>query len=231
MDKPEKQVALVTGGNRGIGLALTELLSARGDRVVVACRQSSSDLDALVSDSNRQVSVISEIDVRSPDPLLSQVRELGIDSLDVLINNAGLLRRDRLGALNYDQIIEQFMVNTLGPLKVVETCLPLLKAGSKVANVTSRMGSIDDNTSGGMYGYRSSKAALNMASVSLARDLAAKKIAVTVLHPGYVRTGMTGYNGLIDTDESARGLIQRIDDLTLQTSGTFWHANGEQLPW
>ena len=222
---------LITGGNRGIGLALTELLSARGDRVVVACRQSSSDLDALVSDSNRQVSVISEIDVRSPDPLLSQVRELGIDSLDVLINNAGLLRRDRLGALNYDQIIEQFMVNTLGPLKVVETCLPLLKAGSKVANVTSRMGSIDDNTSGGMYGYRSSKAALNMASVSLARDLAAKKIAVTVLHPGYVRTGMTGYNGLIDTDQSARGLIQRIDDLTLQTSGTFWHANGEQLPW
>ena len=224
-------IVLITGGNRGIGLALTELLSARGDRVVVACRQSSSDLDALVLDSNRQVSVISEIDVRSPDPLLSKVRELGIDSLDVLINNAGLLRRDRLGALNYDQIIEQFMVNTIGPLKVVETCLPLLKAGSKVANVTSRMGSIDDNTSGGMYGYRSSKAALNMASVSLARDLAAKKIAVTVLHPGYVRTGMTGYNGLIDTDQSARGLIQRIDDLTLQTSGTFWHANGEQLPW
>lgn len=222
---------LITGGNRGIGLALTEQLSARGDRIIVACRQSSPELDALVADPNRQVSVISEVDVRAPDQLLNQLRELGIDSLHVLINNAGLLRRDRLGTIDYEQMIEQFMVNTLGPLKVIEACLPLLKVGSKIANVTSRMGSIEDNTSGGMYGYRMSKAALNMASMSLARDLAAKKVAVTVLHPGYVRTGMTRYNGLIDTDESARGLIQRIDDLTLQTSGTFWHTNGEQLPW
>lgn len=222
---------LITGGNRGIGLALTKQLSARGDQILVACRQASPELQALVDDASSQVRIIEGIDVKAPKQLLAKIQGLGVNSLDVLINNAGLLRRDQLGALNYEYIEEQFMVNTIGPLKIVETCLPLLKAGSKIANVSSRMGSIADNTSGGMYGYRTSKAALNMVSVSLAKDLEPKGIAVIVLHPGYVRTAMTGNNGLINTDESARGLIQQIDKLTPQTSGTFWHTNGEELPW
>jgi NAD(P)-dependent dehydrogenase (short-subunit alcohol dehydrogenase family) len=100
-----------------------------------------------------------------------------------------------------------------------------------VAIVTSRMGSIEDNTSGGRYGYRMSKCAVNMAGRSLAHDLKDAGVAVAILHPGFVRTDMTGHQGLVDPPESAAGLIARIDELTLETSGGFWHANGERLPW
>ena len=93
------------------------------------------------------------------------------------------------------------------------------------------MGSIADNDSGGSYGYRMSKAALNSAGVSLAKDLHPHGIAVAILHPGYVRTEMTGNSGLIDVDESVTGLLKRIDELSLENSGTFWHTNGEVLPW
>ena len=221
---------LITGGNRGIGLALTEQLSAReATRVLVACRQASDELNALASSA--QVEVIEGVDVREPSAITEQLSARGVTTLDLLINNAGVLTRESLGSVDYDQMRFQFEVNTLGPLKVVEACLPLLSSGSKIANISSRMGSIADNTSGGMYGYRASKAALNMVGVSLARDLAAQGVAVATLHPGFVRTGMTGGRGLIETDESARGLIARIDALSLETSGGFWHSNGDELPW
>jgi NAD(P)-dependent dehydrogenase (short-subunit alcohol dehydrogenase family) len=103
--------------------------------------------------------------------------------------------------------------------------------GTKIGIVTSRMGSIADNTSGSRYGYRMSKAAVNMAGVSLSRDLAERGVAVALLHPGYVRTGMTGGHGLVDADEAAGGLLARMDALSMDTSGTFWHAQGEVLPW
>ena len=225
------QTVLITGGNRGIGLALTQQLSQRGDRVIVACRQASEALRSLTTNSPSTVHIIEDLDVRSPERLGQELKNLGINKLDLLINNAGLLARDSIKHLNYEQIQAQFEINTLGPLKVTEACLEFLSKGSKIANVSSRMGSISDNSSGGMYGYRISKAALNMASMSLAKDLAPQGIAVIILHPGYVRTGMTGHNGLIDTDESAQGLIQRIDELSLETSGQFWHTNGEALPW
>lgn len=227
----DTQTVLITGGNRGIGLALTQQLSQRGDRVIVACRQASEALRSLATHSPSPVHIIEDLDVRSPERLNQELQGLGINKLDLLINNAGLLARDSIKQLNYEQIQAQFEINTLGPLKVTEACLEFLSKGSKIANVSSRMGSISDNSSGGMYGYRISKAALNMASMSLAKDLAPQGIAVIILHPGYVRTGMTGHNGLIDTDESAQGLIQRIDELSLETSGQFWHTNGEALPW
>ncbi|MGC4094116.1 MAG: SDR family NAD(P)-dependent oxidoreductase [Polyangiaceae bacterium] len=108
---------------------------------------------------------------------------------------------------------------------------PRLASGAKVALITSRMGSIADNTSGAYYGYRMSKAALNMAGASLAHDLLHQGVAIAIFHPGFVRTEMTGNNGGIDPKEAARGLLERIDELTLETSGSFWHMNGEQLPW
>ena len=105
------------------------------------------------------------------------------------------------------------------------------RKGAKVALVTSRMGSIDDNSSGGAYGYRMSKAALNMAGKSLAVDLRARGVAVAILHPGMVKTDMIGGNGQVEPADAAKGLLARIDDLTLATSGAFWHMNGERLPW
>ena len=151
--------------------------------------------------------------------------------LDCLIANAGILRGDSLEALDWDSVQEQIEVNALGPLRTVKALLPNLAQGAKLALITSRMGSIADNSSGGYYGYRMSKAALNAAGVSLARDLAPKKIAVAILHPGYVRTDMTGNHGNVTPEEAAKQLLARIDALTVQSSGTFWHANGEVLPW
>jgi NAD(P)-dependent dehydrogenase (short-subunit alcohol dehydrogenase family) len=106
-----------------------------------------------------------------------------------------------------------------------------MPSGSKIAVITSRMGSIGDNTSGGSYGYRMSKAAANMAGVSLARDLRSKGISVAMIHPGFVKTDMTGQGGKVAPADAARGVIARIDALGLETSGGFWHASGERLPW
>ena len=136
-----------------------------------------------------------------------------------------------LDELDLESARRQFEVNALGPLRVTQSLLHALKDGAKIALVTSRMGSIADNDSGGSYGYRMSKAALNAAGVSLAKDLRERGIAVAILHPGYVRTDMTGQSGLIDVDESVAGLLGRIDGLDLENSGSFWHTNGELLPW
>jgi NAD(P)-dependent dehydrogenase (short-subunit alcohol dehydrogenase family) len=155
---------------------------------------------------------------------------LGEQHLDVLINNAGILRADKLGELAYDDMIEQFRVNALGPLRVTETLLDNLGEGSKVIIITSRVGSIEDNTSGGYYGYRASKTAVNQIGTNLKHDLLPRGIAVARLHPGLVATDMTGGQGIAPAD-SARGLIQRIDGLDLQNSGAFWHAEGYVLPW
>lgn len=216
---------LVTGANRGIGLELCRQLSARGEVVIAACRRSSAELAEL------GLRVIEGLDVTDEASVGSLAAALEGQALDWLINNAGILTFESLGRLDFDAIRRQFEVNALGPLRVTAALLSNLSRGSKVAMITSRMGSVSDNTSGGSYGYRMSKAALNMASSSLARDLSPKGIAVAILHPGWVRTDMTGHNGLCDPPESASGLIARIDELTHESSGGFWHANGERLPW
>ena len=218
-------VAIVTGANRGIGLEFCRALTGLGYDVAALCRTPGDELTAL------GVTVISGIDVTSDDALGNFADSLENKSVDLLINNAGILESTSLENFDTESMSRQFEVNALGPLRVTHAFLETLKDGAKVALVTSRMGSIADNTSGGSYGYRMSKAALNAAGVSLAHDLADRKIAVAILHPGYVRTGMTGNSGLIDTDESVAGLLARIDELTPETSGTFWHTNGEVLPW
>jgi NAD(P)-dependent dehydrogenase (short-subunit alcohol dehydrogenase family) len=127
-------------------------------------------------------------------------------------------------------VLRQFEVNALAPLLLARALLPHLGAGSKLALISSRMGSIDDNGSGGYYGYRMSKVALNMAGRSLAIDLRPRGIAVAILHPGMVATRMVGFTG-IPPEEAARGLLARINELSPATSGQFFHANGELLPW
>ena len=217
--------ALVTGANRGIGLELARQLDERGDEVIAVCRSSSGELDGL------GVEVVEGVDVTSEASVRDLAGRLEGRALDVLVNNAGVLSKQTLDDLDFDGIRRQFEVNSLGPLRLTAALLPGLREGSKVAIVTSRMGSIEDNTSGGSYGYRMSKAAVNMAGRSLAEDLKGRGIAVVLLHPGFVRTGMTGGQGLIDPPESAAGLLQRIDELSMETTGTFRHANGERLPW
>jgi NAD(P)-dependent dehydrogenase (short-subunit alcohol dehydrogenase family) len=150
--------------------------------------------------------------------------------IDVLVNNAGILSEESLDDLDVERIRRQFEVNALGPLRVTQALLGNLGRGAKVAIITSRMGSVADNGSGGYYGYRMSKAAVNMAGMSLARDLRDRGITVLLLHPGMVATGMTGSRG-IPVAESAAGLIARIDSLGIADTGTFHHANGEPLPW
>jgi NAD(P)-dependent dehydrogenase (short-subunit alcohol dehydrogenase family) len=215
----------ITGANRGIGLELARQFKERGDDVIAACRTVSGGLAGL------GVRVIDDVDVTTDDGVGRLVEQLRGTTVDVLVNNAGLLTDESLDDLDFDRIRRQFEVNSLGPLRVTAALRHNLGAGSKVAIVTSRMGSIDDNTSGGRYGYRMSKAAVNMAGRSLAHDLRPDGVAVAILHPGFVRTDMTGHTGLVDPPESAAGLIARIDQLTLDTSGSFWHANGESLPW
>jgi len=215
----------ITGANRGIGLELARLFSERGDEVVAGCRTASDGLADL------GVRVVDGVDVTDDAAVERLVDSLNGAPVDILVNNAGLLSDESLDDLDFDRMRRQFEINSLGPLRVTAALRRNLGTGSKVAIVTSRMGSIEDNTSGGRYGYRMSKVAVNMAGRSLTHDLRPDGIAVVILHPGFVRTEMTGNTGLIDPPESAAGLIARIDELTLETSGEFRHANGELLPW
>jgi NAD(P)-dependent dehydrogenase (short-subunit alcohol dehydrogenase family) len=215
---------LITGCNRGIGLQLVSQLSDRGDTIIGVCRTPSDALSAL------DCRLISGIDVADGDSVASLKSELGDLKLDVLINNAGILIDDEFGSIDYTSMIRQYEVNALGPLRVTEALRDNLGEGSKVAIVSSRVGSIDDNGSGGHYGYRASKTAVNQIGRNLMHELRPGGIAVTLLHPGLVATDMTAGRG-VSPEDSAAGLIQRIDELTLETSGGFWHAEGYELPW
>lgn len=220
---------IITGANRGIGLALTRGYANLGHTVIALCRQASPAL--LATSAN----IISTIDLQDPatyQRLPELVKnELNGHPIDLLINNAGILFDESIDTLNEQQMMAQFQVNSLAPLLVSQCLLPAMKHGSKIAMITSRMGSMADNGSGGYYGYRMSKAALNAASVSLAYDLADAGIIVAILHPGFVQTDMVGGAGHITPDESAQALIQQIDDYQLANTGQFRHSNGETLPW
>lgn len=221
---------LVTGANRGIGLALCQLFAGRGDRVVAVCRRSSADLEQL----GGAAEIISDVDVTSDQAVRGLGQRLAGRRLDVLVLNAGILRSDAgIAGREFDlhAVEEQIAVNAIAPLRLARELVGNLGAGAKIALITSRMGSVADNSSGGYYGYRMSKAALNAMGMSLARDLADQQIAVTTLHPGFVRTDMTGKSGNVEPKDAARMLGERIDELTLATTGGFWHANGERLPW
>lgn len=218
---------VITGANRGIGLALARQFHQRGDHVIAVCRNTSDELDAL------GVQVESGIEVTDSDSLADLSNRLSDQKIDILINNAGVLRGSSFDQIEnqLDDYRLQFEVNSLSPLRVTQALSTHLNEPAKVAIVTSRMGSIADNTSGGAYAYRMSKAAVNSAGMSLAHELKPRGISVVLLHPGYVRTDMTDHSGHVDAEEAARGLIARIDEQTLEQTGRFVHASGEQLLW
>ena len=215
---------VVTGANRGLGLELCRLARDRGDDVIAVCRTTSPALEALGA------KVIDGIDVGTDEGATRLATAMGDRAIDLLINNAGILRGDSLDALDFDEMLDQYRVNALGPLRVTRALLANLHRGSKIGIVTSRVGSIGDNQSGNNYGYRMSKAAANMAGMNLHHDLVSRGIAVALLHPGLVGTDMTGGRG-VEPAQAARGLLARLDALDTGTSGTFWHADGHRLPW
>jgi len=216
---------LITGANRGIGLALCQQYKASGAEVIAVCRRTSTELLEL------GVEIIDSIELTSEQSVLKLAQALGARQIDLLINNAGILRSQSLDNLDFEIVSEQFQVNAVAPLRLVKKLMENLVEGSKIAMITSRMGSIEDNSSGSAYGYRMSKCALNAAGKSLAVDLKPKGIAVALLHPGYVQTEMVNFGGEISATVAAQRLVQRIEELSLQNSGTFWHSNGEVLPW
>ena len=227
-------VVLVTGADRGIGRALCLAYHGRGDTVIAACLSDSEELRAL------GVRVEPGVDVTSGEAVEGLAGRLAGTGtvLDFLINNAGIAERDALGALDYDAIRRQLEVNTLGPLRVTEALLDRLKPGSTAAFITSRIGSLGDNHSGGLYGYRISKCAANMVAVNLAHDLAKRGIAAVILHPGMVATAMTFDDERHEARpaaEAAAALIERIDRVGQAEPGAqpaFWHAPERTIiPW
>jgi NAD(P)-dependent dehydrogenase (short-subunit alcohol dehydrogenase family) len=222
---------LVVGADRGIANAACLLLQARGERVIAACMGQGEGF------GEGGVDTIGDIDVTSAEAVGNLVEALKTRrlQLDWLLHVAGVLGLDELGRIDYDDMRRQFEINTLGPLRVVEACTPFLGQGSKVGIVTSRVGSLSDNGSGGMYAYRVSKAGANMVSLNLHHDLSKRGIAVVALHPGMVATELTknypGNFNYIQPADAARGLIARMDELELSASGRFRHANGDNLPW
>ena len=224
---------VITGANKGIGLELVRhYLNQHHEcnHLYACCRTASEALTKLAENTPNQVQIIANINVAT-DCTQQLVTALSGISIDLLINNAGILRSDILGDIDYDSIRQQFEVNALAPLKITEALVPQLSKTAQVAMITSRMGSVADNTSGGRYGYRMAKAALNIASVSLAHDLASRGIIVSILHPGFVGTDMVGGHGDLTPKQAAEQLAERIAEATLETSGTFLHSNGTPLPW
>ncbi|WP_222565837.1 SDR family oxidoreductase [Novilysobacter antarcticus] len=222
------KTVLITGANRGIGLALARHFSARGDKVIAACRKSSDALET----TGAQVEA--GVDVTDDAALAGLAQRLGDTRLDVLVLNAGIMTREAFGEIHADgweDMRRQFEVNAMGPLRVAQALSGHLADDAKIGIITSRMGSMGDNGSGGRYGYRASKAAVNAIGKSLAVDMAPRGVAVFLLHPGFVATDMVGGNGEVSPEHAAAQLVERLDSLSLAQTGTFWHANGTELPW
>lgn len=216
---------VITGANRGIGLELSRHYQAEGWYVTGVCRESSPELETVATN------VIDGIDVTSQASVEQLVDALQGQTIDLLINNAGLMLNEILGHIDFDSLRLQMEINAFAPLRISEALLPNLPTGSKIANITSRMGLIADNESGGRYGYRASKAAFNALGRSLAIDLQERGIAVAQFHPGFVKTRMVNFGGFITPKEAVEGLSERIAALNLENAGSFWHSNGDELPW
>lgn len=219
------QHIVITGGNKGIGLALVQQQLALGNQVTVLCRNTSEALE------QSGATVHSGVELSDLTQIQQLASKFPAKSIDVLINNAGIFSNETLDDFDTERMQLQFQVDALAPLALSHALLPALKEGAKIAMITSRMGSISDNGSGAYYGYRMAKAALNAGSVSLARDLAPRNIHVGIYHPGFVQTQMVGFAGDISPNEAASRIIQRISELDASRSGKFYHSNGSELPW
>ena len=224
---------LITGANRGIGLEFTQQYAADGWRVLACCRnpQSASALQSIAkSNTNIEILTLDVADFAQIDALSLQLKNTGID---LLINNAGVYPSSSFGDVDYDAFAEGFKINSMAPLKMAEAFVQHITRGQlkKIATLSSKMGSVDDNTSGESYSYRCSKTAVNMVMKSLSVDLKPYGISVVTLHPGWVQTDMGGSNAMINTQTSVTGLRNVIADLNLQNTGRFIAYDGKQINW
>lgn len=226
---------IVTGANRGIGLEFVKQLAARGTHVTATARdpEGAKDLNALAKEHGDSVRVM-PLDIADMDSVRAFIKALDGKPIDQLINNAGIYPDSgKLGALDWESATQGFEVNTIAPLRLTEALLHNLKnaMGKKVMFVTSQMGSIDDNTSGGSYAYRMSKAALNMGVRSLSHDLRDADMIAFVIHPGWVQTDMGGPNAKITPTQSVEGMLSVLDSATADISGKFMNWDGSRLAW
>ena len=224
---------LVTGANRGIGYEFVKQYSKNNFNVLACCRsaENASELQELAKEVKNIK--IYELDVGNINIIKNLSQQLRNEKIDVLINNAGIYRSSTIGNINYDEWMESFRINTIAPYQIVEAFLDQILNSDlkKVVSITSKMGSIDDNTTGGSYIYRSSKTALNSMMRSLTHDLVDRGIATLTLHPGWVRTDMGGPGGWIDSFESVQGMIREIDKLTIDDSGKYLDYAGKSINW
>jgi NAD(P)-dependent dehydrogenase (short-subunit alcohol dehydrogenase family) len=221
----------ITGANRGIGLEFARQYAADGWRVLAACRnpRDAKELAGLPGDVR-----VFALDVIDEYQLPALAKSLNDEAIDILINNAGVGGfDDSFGNTPTNEWIETLRVNAIAPLHVAEQLLPHLERGQRrlIVNITSRMGSIADNGSGGSYSYRTSKAALNMVAKSMAHDLKGRRIIVVVFHPGWVKTDMGGPQALLPPKASVGGMRAKIATLTAADSGKFFNYDGKPLPW
>jgi len=228
--------ALITGANRGLGLEFARQYLADGWQVYAACRNpaSASELRRLADDSDRRLRILA-MDVTDPASIQATAGELDRQAIDVLINNAGIIgpRGQSIGNIDYEAWAEVLAVNTMGPMRVSEAFVEHVARSHRklIVTLTSGMGSIGDNTSGGSIVYRSSKAAVNMVTRSLAIDLAPRGITCVVVNPGWVRTDMGGPSGRLEPAESVNALRRLIATLGPEQSGKFFNHTGHEYPW
>lgn len=226
---------LITGTNRGIGLEFTRQYLARGDRVIATCRNIEAADELKQLQSSHDGLDIRQLDVASSESMHQFVQQLADTPIDIFINNAGVYgpRNSKFGEVDPQEWAEVLQVNSIAPLILSQLLMPNLRQGKdkKMLYLTSKMGSIGDNSGGGSYIYRSSKTALNSVIKSLAIDLAAEGFSAAVLHPGWVLTDMGGPNALIDTKTSVTGMVKVVDDLDLQSSGSFFNYDGSIIAW
>ena len=233
--KKTSLTVLITGANRGLGLGLVKAFAGRGDRVLAACREpeQASALQALPLTSGKAISVY-RMDVTDPASIAAARALIGDRPVDGLINNAGVIGPARQTSLDmdFDGFAETLAVNTLGPLRVTQAFLPNLRAASqpKILAISSRMGSFASSGTD-RVAYRASKAALNRAMHALARDLEPEGIAVGVVHPGWVRTGIGGPSAELSADESAGDLLKIFDALSVASTGRFVNYDGSEIAW
>lgn len=221
----------ITGANRGLGLEFTRQYLDDGWDVIATCRNSgdATDLNALSGNLT-----VHEMAVDDDAAILRVANDLSDQAIDVLINNAGVMGpRLSFGDLDSAAWAEVLRINIIAPLKVAEAFVGHVARSDlkKIVTLSSKMGSMADNTSGGSFIYRSSKAGVNAAMRSLSFEVAPQGIAAAMLHPGWVRTDMGGPNGLIDANTSVSGMRSVIAALNADMSGRFWNYDGTEIPW